>query len=167
MGGVGVDNWGRASVEGLIAVGECASTGVHGANRLASNSLLEAAVFGARAGQVARETAHSSTLTERAAPTPSLPAPALARLRTLMTRHAGVSRTEAGLSELLNWIDGQGALFGDAPALVAARLVAQGALARRESRGGHYRADYPALDRATTHTRLVGLGDSQLRDKAA
>jgi L-aspartate oxidase len=78
-----------------------------------------------------------------------------------------VSRTEAGLSELLSWIDGQGALFGGAPALVAARLVAHGALARRESRGGHYRADYPALDRATTHTRLVGLGDSQLRDKAA
>jgi L-aspartate oxidase len=167
MGGVEVDAWGRSSVEGLMAVGECASTGVHGANRLASNSLLEAAVFGARAGQIARDALVGASGAERSAPTPILSATSLARLRTLMTRHAGVSRTEAGLSELLNWIDGQRSLFGEAAALIAARLVAQGALARRESRGGHYRADYPTLDRVAAHTRLAGIGEAQRRDKAA
>ncbi len=167
MGGVATDAWGRTSLEGLFAVGECASTGVHGANRLASNSLLEAAVFGARAGRAAREAKGGAGPVESAAPSPDVPATNLAELRVLMTRYAGVSRTATGLGELLGWIDRQTALFGASSPLVAARLVAQGALARRESRGGHFRADYPKASDQAVHTRLVLAQDAQIRDRAA
>jgi L-aspartate oxidase len=144
MGGVLTDLEGRSSLPGLYAVGECASTGVHGANRLASNSLLEAAVFGARAGAVAADTAHPATDPLPAEPAPDLPAGALATLRQAMSRDAGVLRDRAGLAALLGLIGRMEETYGRTPALMAAKLVAAGGLARRESRGAHTRLDYPA-----------------------
>jgi len=143
MGGVATDVHGRTSLPGLFAAGECASTGVHGANRLASNSLLEAAVFGRRAGDAAREVAPAAAPLVRAAIAPDLPAPALAVLREAMSHDAGVVRDAAGLTRLVDRIDALQAAHGRAAPLVAARLVTEAALGRRESRGGHFRADHP------------------------
>ncbi|MBW8733305.1 MAG: L-aspartate oxidase, partial [Asticcacaulis sp.] len=146
MGGVATDIHGRTSMKGLYAAGECASTGVHGANRLASNSLLEAAAFGERVGKQLRD------LTRFEGDVDSAVLPALPRqlsgddLRTLrdaMSRYAGVVRDEEGLTALLTLIDGLEDKAPGALAVVSARLVAECALRRRESRGSHYRSDYP------------------------
>ena len=145
MGGIATDLAGRTSLAGLFAAGECACTGVHGANRLASNSLLEAAVFGARAGRAAAGALDPRTAPLPAAPAPDLPDAALERLRAAMSRGAGVVREAAGLDWLLGEIDTLAAAHGEALPLVAARLVAEAALDRRESRGAHHRADYPRL----------------------
>jgi L-aspartate oxidase len=144
MGGVATDLDGRTSLPGLLAAGECASTGVHGANRLASNSLLEAAVFGARAGRVARELALGVEPPLTATPTPDLPDAILQDLRQAMSRDAGVIRDADGLERLIALIDTLETAHGLTPTLVAARLIARAALARQESRGGHFRADFPA-----------------------
>jgi len=151
MGGIATDMDARSSLAGLYAAGECASTGVHGANRLASNSLLEAAVFGRGAGEAAREDAPGAAPLLRPALAPDLPAEALAALRIAMSRDAGVVRDAAGLARLVDQIDALQAAHGRSPPLVAARLTAAAALARRESRGGHYRADFP-LTRAPERT---------------
>jgi L-aspartate oxidase len=143
MGGIVTDADGRTTIAGLFAAGECASTGVHGANRLASNSLLEAAVFGARAGRAAAAERDPETRHLAASPAPDLPADGLARLREAMSRDAGVVRDAAGLSRLLGEIEALEAAHGPVPALIAARLVATCALARAESRGGHFRTDAP------------------------
>ncbi|MFN3522021.1 MAG: L-aspartate oxidase [Phenylobacterium sp.] len=143
MGGIVTDAEGRTSLPGLFAAGECASVGVHGANRLASNSLLEAAVFGTRAGRAA---AAESAPAGRVLPTrlsPDLPEPALQRLRQAMSRDAGVVRDAAGLSRLLAELDALDVAYGRTLPVLAARLVADAALARRESRGAHFRRDFP------------------------
>ena len=155
MGGIATDFDGFTGVRGLWAVGECACTGVHGANRLASNSLLDGLVFARRAGaQLARQAPRSVKAMLVQAP-PSLPEPALQRLRQLMAREAGMERDEAGLLELIKAIDELETRFGAAPALVAARFVAVGALQRTESRGGHFRADYPLTATLGEPTRLT------------
>ena len=145
MGGIETDTDGRTTLAGLFAAGECAATGAHGANRLASNSLLEAAVFGARAGRAVAAVVDPGTAPLAAEPTPDLPDAALETLRAAMSRDAGVVRDAPGLRRLLAEIAGLEAAHGRAPPLVAARLVAEGALARRESRGAHFRTDYPGL----------------------
>lgn len=145
MGGIASDAFGRTSLDGLYAAGECACTGVHGANRLASNSLLEAAVFGRRAGAAAREAMEPKGALEPAAPLPDLDRAALQGLRRAMSRHAGVVRDRAGLLSLLDEIDALGAMHGPAAPLIAAQLVASTALERTESRGGHYRSDFPLM----------------------
>jgi L-aspartate oxidase len=161
MGGVAADADGRTTVPGLYAVGECAATGVHGANRLASNSLLEAAAFGRRAGRAASgETGGGRPVATPLAP--DLPEAALAELRTAMTAQAGVVRDEAGLTALIALIDRLEALHGPAACLLAARLIAQAALDRHESRGGHYRADYPQTAANAAHTRIRLAGDLAL-----
>jgi L-aspartate oxidase len=153
MGGIAADADGRTTVAGLYAVGECAATGVHGANRLASNSLLEAAAFGRRAGVAAAlETGGGRPVPVEIAP--DLPEAATAELRTAMTTHAGVVRDAEGLSSLIALIDRLEAQHGAAAVLLAARLIAQAALDRHESRGGHYRSDYPQTDGAVVHTRV-------------
>ena len=153
MGGIAADADGRTTTSGLYAVGECAATGVHGANRLASNSLLEAAAFGRRAGRAAAgEMGRGQPLPVQIAP--DLPQDALAELRDAMTAHAGVVRTAEGLATLIALIDRLEAAHGPAASLLAARLIAQAALDRRESRGGHYRADHPETAVEAAHTRV-------------
>ena len=150
MGGIAADADGRTAAPGLFAVGECAATGVHGANRLASNSLLEAAAFGRRAGMAAaRETGGEVPLPARIGP--ELSSADLQALREAMTLHVGVERTRAGLERLLSLIARIETRAPGAPVLSAASLIAQGALAREESRGGHYRADFPDADVEARH----------------
>ena len=158
MGGVAADPDGRTSLEGLYAVGECAATGVHGANRLASNSLLEAAAFGRRAGREAARAVMASGPVTAGPVIDDLPAEAHAELRAAMSAEAGVIRDGAGLSRLVALIDRLEAAHGAPPALVAARLIAEAALARHESRGGHYRSDFPDTAAQPEHTH-VRMGD--------
>ena len=155
MGGVVTDATGATSLPGLYAAGECASTGVHGANRLASNSLLEAAVFGTRAGAAAAAVRDPGTTPLAAEAAPELPDPALAELRQTMSREVGVVRRAQGLSRALTFIDKLIERHGRALPLVAARLVAAAALDRRESRGAHFRADYPETAVAARRTFTV------------
>ncbi|MFZ5669354.1 MAG: L-aspartate oxidase [Pseudomonadota bacterium] len=163
MGGFVADTHGRTSLAGLYAAGECASTGVHGANRLASNSLLEAAVFGARAGAAARDETNPAGRVPHGEPTPDLPAPAFADLRKLMTRHAGVVREAEGLTTLVDAVDAMKAVHGEGPVLVAAGLVAEAALSRRESRGAHFRADFPRAVEPPTRTFVTLSGQQALK----
>src|SRR5690606_33226521 len=106
MGGIAADPDGRTTLPGLFAVGECAATGVHGANRLASNSLLEAAAFGRRTGCVAATAAAGQGRVLRAHQTPpDLKPRPLARLRQSMSELAGVIRTGPGLNNLVATLD--------------------------------------------------------------
>jgi L-aspartate oxidase len=159
MGGIVTDADGRTSLAGLFAAGECASTGVHGANRLASNSLLEAAVFGARTGRAAALEADAATAPRRAAVAPELPPATLQRLRKLMSQHAGVVRDAPGLTTLLAEIAAMEAEHGRSAPLVAARMVVACALARTESRGGHFRSDAtpPPPEPRRTFVRLADV----------
>lgn len=155
MGGVATDSSGFTGVPGLWAVGECASTGVHGANRLASNSLLEGLVFGRRVADALASAPQRALTPVATDPAPALPAEALARLRAAMAAHAGVERDGAGLARLLDLIDTLEAEHGEADALIAARFVAAGAMLRTESRGGHFRSDHPLTSAVVAHTRLT------------
>lgn len=158
MGGIDTDIEGRTSLGNLWACGEASSTGLHGANRLASNGLLEALVFARRAAQgIARqigETPQCSPLLDlEFTPDGAQPAPELvARLRHVMTAHVGVLRNEEGLRKALVAIAGIEVAQPGCPALMnmtaTATLIAAGALLRRESRGGHFRTDYPEANTA-------------------
>ncbi len=155
MGGLWSDARGRTTLPGLWAVGEVASTGLHGANRLASNSLLEAIVFGARAAADIAEILPGAV----AAPRPEAfgkrppPLPArhrralVARLRRTMSAHVGVIRSRDGLEAAraaIEDISARGARDTSISNMaLAARLVAEAALAREESRGAHFRSDFP------------------------
>ncbi|HEX3888856.1 MAG TPA: L-aspartate oxidase [Phenylobacterium sp.] len=152
MGGIATDAQGRTSLPGLYAAGECASTGGHGANRLASNSLLEAAVFGARAGRAAAAEPDPAPARLVRLSAPELPDAAVQALRQAMSRDAGVVRSAEGLTRLLDTIDALEARHGRASTLAAARLVAAAALARTESRGAHFRADARAADTVPRRT---------------
>jgi L-aspartate oxidase len=154
MGGIATDLWGATSLPGLFAAGECAGTGVHGANRLASNSLLEAAVFGRRAGRAAAHGSFTGVVPATARPAPELSAKSLAELRRRMSAHAAVARDAAGLGQLLHWLEDRLDEHGPALPLAAARLVTETALARRESRGAHFRRDFPTCEAKGAHTRL-------------
>jgi len=155
MGGVATDVWGRTSVEGLWAVGECASTGAHGANRLASNSLLEAVVFAHRIAARLRDGIPSTAAAPEPAALPAtLPDAARAELRQLMAQHAGVVRDASGLSKALDRVAALSAAHSEANALVAARFILQAASARAESRGAHFRSDFPHAAAAPTRSFL-------------
>jgi L-aspartate oxidase len=135
IGGIVTDLDGRTEVPGLYAAGECACTGVHGANRLASNSLLECLVFGRRAALAAL----NDPAARRGEPeqvTSCYLGSVTSELRRAMWAEAGLARDAAGLERLRS-----------EPHLLA-RLVAESALVRAESRGAHFRADYPYEDEA-------------------
>lgn len=151
MGGVVTDTSGRTSLPGLYAVGEAARTGVHGANRLASNSLLEGLVFGARAAGaiVSPALAWPTVRAEALALPPGVDEADRHALRRVMSEHVSIVREDAGLrvasKQLAQWHStGSGrAAQETANLLLCSRLIASAALARTESRGAHYRADYP------------------------
>jgi L-aspartate oxidase len=180
MGGVATDLHGRSTLPGLYAAGEAAGTGVHGANRLASNSLLEGLVFGARAAEAmiadvgpapprfvpsaasAREREESARKAD--------PAEVVARLRRRAWESLGLERDGTSLRGLLADLAELGAAVAHDPAdrasaearnLVAvAQAMASGALFREESRGGHFRTDFPDRDdaRFLGHTLLTADG---------
>ncbi|HMC30182.1 MAG TPA: FAD-binding protein, partial [Candidatus Angelobacter sp.] len=173
MGGVRTDLHGLTSLPGLYAAGEVACTGVHGANRLASNSLLEGVVFGARAARAMRD----QMKPKPAKSTNSHPAmnngkagsggpgasveQTVQKIRDLMWKNAGIVRDEKNLRHAQEQLE---ALHAELPApklrrqreahnlLTTALLITRSALARKESRGAHYRLDYPLHDDA--HFRL-------------
>jgi L-aspartate oxidase len=146
MGGIATDLEGRSEVAGLYAAGECACTGVHGANRLASNSLLECLVFGRRAALAALGDPVPFGRVQGPGPKPGPEEPVPPPLRRALWEEAGLVRDDAGLERLRG-----------SPHTLA-RLIAESALARRESRGGQFRADFPAADeRYAAHT-VVRLG---------
>lgn len=155
MGGIGVDLCGRSSLPGLWACGEAACTGLHGANRLASNSLLEAAVF---ARNVAESIAGSEARLPRTpAPGMGRPAPAEpASVRPIVSRALGLVRDgealRAAVAALLPLAEGEGQASD--PAIVAL-MSAVAALERRESRGAHFRSDFPHKAAVARHSRLI------------
>lgn len=159
MGGIAVDAEGRASVEGLWACGEVARTGLHGANRLASNSLLEAMVC-ARA-VAASLTATSARAVHGIAATQLPPAAEVIPLRGIVSATVGVLRDRAGLlagiEALLPFAAAEGP-YSD-PALVAL-MITVAALDRRESRGGHFRTDWPEADLWQARSRALTMHDA-------
>ncbi len=158
MGGIRTDSFGRTSIDGLYAAGEVTCTGVHGANRLASNSLLEGLVFGARAGTVAAD--ESPAEIEQAMPRDwdfgeqadwKIGDSTRREVKRIMWDKVGIVREERGLKEALDQLEEIASRQMNTRSwnfVTLAKLVAQAALGRRESRGGHYRSDYPERDDA-------------------
>ena len=182
MGGVESDEWGRTSLPGLYAAGEVACTGLHGANRLASNSLLEGLVFGARAAAAMQQSptaaalksdcvmvdgswlmagADQSAVTIHARPS----AISSEAVRDLMWRCAGLFRTREDLAQAVAALDAEYAAAARPTAegwrhrnlVTVARLIARAALRREESRGGHFRADFPKRDDIHWKVHLVDI----------
>jgi len=174
MGGVKTDLWGRTSLAGLYAAGETAATGVHGANRLASNSLLEGLVFGARAGQAMTKDAPAGKRSGAALPGSPAPSPGnssaaqkdppkavskpsavgatLMKIRDVMWREVGMLRSGKELADAIKQLQSLEFPKSQKPAREAqelrnlhtmALLIARSGLAREESRGSHYRSDFP------------------------
>ena len=136
MGGIATDLDGASSLRGLYASGECARSGVHGANRLASNSLLECFVFSRRA--VLAGLGGSPAAIDAPRPGRPLTRSPLAELRRRMWRDAGPVRDEHGLTGLLDWLEER----PDSNPVAVAHLIASAARARSESRGAHVRSDF-------------------------
>jgi L-aspartate oxidase len=152
MGGVYTDLAGRSTLPGLYAAGEVACTGVHGANRLASNSLLEAVVFGARAGRTMTGEAGAAVTGEALLAPVMAPASSESELRELTWEYCGISRNRNGLEAAIHWLDRTIWESVGEPTLPkielrnlheVAALIARCALWREESRGAHYRSDFP------------------------
>jgi L-aspartate oxidase len=167
MGGIATDENGRTSLDGLWACGECASTGVHGANRLASNSLLEALVFGARVAANIRGEVSAGVPQGRQLPKLSgeaLPVPPPQRMRQLLSAHAGIERDAAGLEDTLSQIQAIERAGRTTTSLLnmtaTAKLIVAAALQRTESRGAHFRTDYPQTNGVAEHTYLT-LADAE------
>ena len=163
--GVVTDVYGRTELVGLFAAGEVARTGMHGANRLASNSLLEGLVVGGRAGNAAAEHAVDAPSSDAVAPEPStrraLPR---AELQRAMTRYASVVRDGEGLRRLAEELDGatprilnSRADFEDVALTTVAGAVTASALARTESRGCHHRSDFPDTDTALARSLVPAV----------
>jgi L-aspartate oxidase len=168
MGGVETDLEGRTSVEALFAAGEVACTGVHGANRLASNSLLEGLVFGARAAEAMTQPVRAAQLRPAEPvtwprdlrPPPTIEVPSADDVRGVMWRHCGLLREGRGMAQAITRLEQWHALVSAARTARAADqefrrvssivtvglLIARAALRREESRGGHFRTDFPVRD---------------------
>ncbi|KGP74046.1 L-aspartate oxidase [Pontibacillus yanchengensis] len=164
MGGIQTDEIGRTSINGLYAIGETACTGIHGANRLASNSLLEGLVYGKRLANYVNQqpirtyqAISSHLLHNQPSIHPSLPLPTFTHIQRKMMRHTGIVREKDSLKEQLNWLESYSlkhllqanynALTKDQITtifmLITSWLITSSSLTREESRGGHFRSDFP------------------------
>ena len=183
MGGVDTDQWGRTSMPGLFAAGEVACTGVHGANRLASNSLLEGLVFGARAAIAMQEPPAAAALgadrrpasADRWTPSTDRQSPlTTTEVRDLMWKSVGLFRTREGMEDAVAKLEASyvahrhaldSARADDADAwkqfnlVTVARLIARAALRRHESRGAHYRSDFPERDDINWKAHVIDYRD--------
>jgi L-aspartate oxidase len=171
MGGVLTDANGRTTLDGLWAAGEVASTGAHGANRLASNSLLEAVVYAAR---IAEDIAGLLPVARRAWPAAKMPGAEPASgiepaheqvLRRLMTRHVGVIRNREGLAHAVRELAATERACAQLPSVrnmaTTALMIAAAALRREESRGGHCRADFPKTDPAQAKRTYLTFAEAR------
>jgi L-aspartate oxidase len=168
MGGIKVDALGQSTLRNLYAVGECAYTGVHGANRLASNSLLEAVVFAERlsnailAAEAVKQSNEQSPIVLKPFNKRSLPTKQ--EIHEIMDRYVGIIRTKEGLQKAVSWFEQFLIIINEqhhlqlsaqekiiCNMLTIGLLVAKSSLMRRESRGGHYRSDYPSTNDALWH----------------
>lgn len=155
MGGIRTDLWGRTTVAGLYAAGEVACTGVHGANRLASNSLLEGLVFGARAGEAAAKDNFKFQISnfkmenkKSGVPNlePGISTAVRKRVKRVMWERVGILRDAQSLARAISefgQISKSNLSTSSRNFVTLARLVAEAALWREESRGGHFRSDFP------------------------
>jgi L-aspartate oxidase len=177
MGGVRTDLDGRTSIAGLYAAGEAAATGVHGANRLASNSLLEGLVYGSRAGSAMRnelQRLHKPGSSMKKAASQNGPVDAgveelIGQVQDIMWKDAGVVRTRSGMQGAIKALESLTARVAHprtrrtweaANLHLAGLLVVRAALAREESRGAHYRTDYPLHDDKKFLKHSVFRGES-------
>jgi L-aspartate oxidase len=177
MGGVRTDLNGKANLDGLYAAGEAAATGVHGANRLASNSLLEGLVYGARAGKAMREelkiprkhTDAQKTSASQNGPVDAGLEEVIGQIKDIMWKDAGIVRTRSGMQEAIKKLEELAPrvahprtrrAYEAANLHLAGLLVVRSALAREESRGAHYRTDYPAHDDKKFLKHSVVKGES-------
>jgi len=188
MGGVRTDTFGRTSIPGLYAVGEVACTGVHGANRLASNSLLESLTFAWRCAHLLLDTDASDTGITPFEGTPEVlqAATGIGRstspitrleLQTLMWTQAGIERSAPSLAaalDILGHSHVEGAAIRDletANLLALARVLVRAALDREESRGAHFRTDFPdplpAFQHSLAYAQKVGINESRTSQVAA
>jgi L-aspartate oxidase len=166
MGGVKTDAQGQTSLPGLWAAGEVASTGVHGANRLASNSLLEAVVFASRIAEALKGKAADAIAPEKLSPNVRTdPPPALVHaLRQTMSDHVGVIRDGVDLRQAIQSFADFRRETDDLcvhAMLDSALLVTVAAHRRRESRGGHWRTDYPEASPAFAHRTFITLDEAK------
>ncbi|HWY20455.1 MAG TPA: L-aspartate oxidase [Candidatus Acidoferrum sp.] len=177
MGGVRTDLNGKTSLAGLYAAGEAAATGVHGANRLPSNALLEGVVYGARAGKAMRgelRHTHKPGLLPKKAASQNGPVDAgieelIGQMQDILWKNAGIVRTRIGMQEAMKVLEGLAPRVAHprtrrsheaANLHLAGLLVARSALAREESRGAHYRIDYPGHDDKKFLKHSVVRGES-------
>lgn len=175
MGGIVIDSFGRTSVNGLYAIGETASSGVHGANRLASNSLLEGLVFGKRTAEFINHESHVSSIRSVLYDYPlkakedEMPNLDSEQLKWNMIENVGVIRDEAGLNRQLNWLPVQflESLMEQSLERLSIEqiqtifmfinsfIMTKSALIRKESRGAHIRSDFPNEDLFWKGRRII------------
>jgi L-aspartate oxidase len=177
MGGVRTDLDGHTSIPGLYAAGEVACTGVHGANRLASNSLLEGLVYGARAARAMQSEMRSSRPAPNATSKPAVPRNGsssetekfIQKVQAMMWQHVAVVRDGKMLKQAVNDLtamqeqlpkSGDRRSYEAANILQTGLLIARSALAREESRGAHYRLDYPLKNDREFNRHSVVKGDA-------
>ncbi|MED1739989.1 L-aspartate oxidase [Bacillus swezeyi] len=161
MGGVSVNKWGETSVPNLFVIGEAACTGFHGANRLASNSLLECLVFGKRAAERIQKRKKPAFLSGKASDpedmTFDVPLVNMKAIQKKMTDHVSIVRTADELLKVKNWLEQMPVQKLNVKEITkeelnlahlwqTAKLMTASALLRTESRGGHFRSDYPSID---------------------
>jgi len=163
MGGIKTDVNGKTSIENLFAAGECASAGVHGANRLASNSLLDGLVFGHRAAESAKECLSQKIQKIKEdfdAGTGKLGNKELMRsslaLKTIMWKNVGIVRSAESLNDALEKLEKQNVTDIELKnMLCVSKLITRAAFDRMESRGAHFRSDYPKTDDTNWNKHLT------------
>ena len=168
-GGILVNEWAESSIPRLFALGECSCTGVHGANRLASNSLLEALVFADRAARRVQNIKNIRFTKQRSMKTTAKIGPNLMfQIKEIMDRYVGLLRSEKKLREAEALIDGFYRLFEEGIHIINAesrnvtvvsKLVIESALKRKESRGLHYMTDYPNKNHSFTTDTITKISD--------